>query len=329
MRVYFIGCILLVSCWLMPLALFAQEEGRSLDALPKDSARSVRIREIKAVFANVGHLMEKERNAKRDSLQGVVDRLFPGFDLDSPDVELLPQEMMVELIEDYFKVYNVVRMNVNKYSYVLFNVKSEKVRNAYVLPYVRSAFEQRGYGKELAEVCENVRWCSKTPETVKEVEALVEQYRPLRAGAAAPEFVLENRKGESVKLSGFKGKHVFMGVFSAEMDENEAISRFVDLPDEYNNTDRFVYLCVCLGKADAREAWRKQVGDKAGKVDFLFCDVERCSFVRDYRISRLPRYIFVNKEGSLRDAWYIAPGMPEFSYQFGDKVPMNLFDMLK
>ena len=329
MRVYFIGCILLVSCWLMPLALFAQEEGRSLDAFPKDSARSVRSREIKEVFANVGHLMEKERNAKRDSLQGVLERLYPGFDLDCPDMELLPQEMMVELIEDYFKVYDVVRMNVSKYSYVLFNVKSENVRNAYVLPYVRSAFEQRGYGKELAEVCENVRWCSKTPETVKEVEALVEQYRPLQAGAVAPEFVLENRKGESVKLSDFKGKHVFMGVFSAEMDENEAISRFVDLPDEYNNTDRFVYLCVCLGKADVREVWRKQVGDKAGKVDFLFCDVEKCSFVRDYCISRLPRYIFVNKDGSLRDAWYIAPGMPEFSYQFGDKVPMNLFDMLK
>lgn len=329
MRVYFIGCILLVSCWLMPHALVAQEEGRLLDALPKDSARIMRIREIKEVFADVGHLMEKERNAKRDSLQGVLERLYPGFDLDCPDMELLPQEMMVELIEDYFKVYDVVRMNESKYSYVLFNVKSEKVRNAYVLPYVRSAFEQRGYGKELAKVCESVCWCSKTPETVKEVEALVEQYRPLQAGAAAPEFVLENRKGESVKLSDFKGKHVFVGVFPAGMDENEAISRFVDLPDEYNNTDRFVYFCVCLGKADAREAWRKQVGDKAGKVDFLFCDVERCSFVRDYCISRLPRYVFVNKDGSLRDAWYIAPGMPEFSYQFGDKAPVNLLDMLK
>ena len=320
MRVYFIGCVLLVSCWLMPLSLLAQEEGRLTDALPKDTTRSTRIREIKEVFAHVGRLMEKEGSAKRDSLQGVVDRLFPGFDLDSPDVELLPQEMMVELIEDYFKVYNVVRMNVNKYSYVLFNVKSEKVRNAYVLPFVRSAFEQGGYGKELAEVCENVRWCSKTPETVKEVEALVEQYRPLRAGAAAPEFVLENRKGESVKLSDFKGKHVFMGIFSSEMNENEAISRFTALPDEYNNTDRFVYFCVCLGKADARDGWRKQVADKTGKVDFLFCDVERCSFVRDYCISRVPRYVFVNKDGALRDAWYVAPGCLSFLINLGIRL---------
>ena len=362
MRVYFIGCILLVSWWLVPYSLFAQEEERFadmvkryqqtsdarniaglenalraahvrteelIDALPKDAARIMRIREIKEVFANVIIFMGIVKNAKRDSLQGVLERLYPGFDLDDPDMELLPQKMMVELIEDYFKVYNVEQMNVNKYSYVLFNVKSEKVRNAYVLPFVRSAFEQRGYGKKLAEVCEDVCWCSKTPETVKEVEALVEQYRPLQAGAAAPEFVMEKRKGESVKLSDFKGKHVFIGVFPAEMNENETMSQFVALPDEYNNTDRFVYLCVCLGKADVRDAWRKLVGDKAGKVDFLFCDVERCSFVREYCISRVPRYVFVNQDGSLRDAWHIAPGTSEFSYQFGDKAPSDLFDVLK
>lgn len=362
MRVYFIGCILLMACWLMPHSLLAQEEERFtemvksyqqandvrdiaglksaldaaharteelMDALPEDVARIMRIREIKEVFANVIHFMEKVKKVKRDSLRGVVERLCPGFDLDCPDMELLPQEMMVELIDDYFKLYNVEQINVNKYSYVLFNVKSEKVRNAYVLPFVRSAFEQRGYRKRLAEVCEDVRWCSKTPETVKEVEALVEQYRPLQVGAVAPEFVLENRKGESVKLSDFKGKHVFIGVFPAEMNEHEAISQFVALPDKYTNTDQFVYLCVCLGKADVRDEWRKQVGDKTGKVDFLFCDVEKNSFVRDYCISRLPRYVFVNKDGSLRDAWHIAPEKLEFFYRFSDETPLKLFEMLE
>ncbi len=361
MRVYFICSILLFVCWLMPCILFAQEDERFaemaknyqqvidandiagfeealsaahaqteklMNTLPKNDTRGMRIREIKEVFAYACDFLRK-RSAERTVVHGVLERLYPGFDLDSPDLELLPQEMLVELIDDYLEVYNVVRMNLSGCSYVLFNVKSEKIRNAYVLPFLRRTFEQEGFGKKVAEICENVRWCSKTPETVKEVEALVEQYRPLQAGAAAPEFVLENRKGESVKLSGFKGKHVFIGVFSVGMDENEAISRFMDLPDEYNNTDRFVYLCVCLGKADAREAWRKQVDEKAGKVDFLFCDVERCSFVRDYCISRLPRYVFVNKDGSVRNAWYIAPGMPEFSYQFGDKKTLNLLDMLK
>lgn len=357
-----IYCLLFVAVWLQPLALFAQKEEKLFagieksyrqagevrdivdfegalnraheqvvklqESFPGVNEDAVRIREIKEVFMHTEKFMRRASRVHRDSVYDMLGRVCPGFELDSPELELLPSELMAELINHYVVVYDVVGVNMNRYSYVLFNVKSEKVRNAYVLPFLREAFQREGYGQQVADICDDVRWCSKTPETIKEVEALEKQYRPLRRGGEAPDFALKNSEGKTVKLSDFKGKHVFVGVFSPE--DKEASTRFMALPAQYKNTDRFAYVRVCLGKAGERDAWEKQVKKQnGGDVVSLFCDADHEAFARDYRVLLTPRYIFVNDNGTLRDAWHIAPGAEFFGSVFMDEYLPDIYEIIK
>ena len=48
----------------------------------------------------------------------------------------------------------------------------------------------------------------------------------------------------------------------------------------------------------------------------LFCDLSIRFFAKDYEIETLLRYIFVNPDGRLRSAWFVAPRKESFREMF-------------
>lgn len=321
MKTYIFYGVLWLACWLHPFALCAQAGGEAVDG------QVAEIMELKEAFADAAQSMRHATRSEREDAVARLERLYPGFDLDSPKVELLPEESIPGFIDSYFEVYDMMTGQLNRYSYVLFNVKSEKVRNAYVLPFVRESLRKNGYRQEVADICEDLLLCSKTPGTRKEVEALKKQYLRLQEGKPAPEFELEDAEGKRVRLSDFQGKSVFVGIFSSPA-EAETMNRFAALPARFGDADRYVFCHVCLGKSDERAAWRKQVaGRGAEKTVYLFCDADN-GFVHDYCVGETPRYIFVDESGALVDAWHIAPESAYFDNVFTDKDFRKSFEKL-
>lgn len=361
MRTYIIFFVLLLACCLNSFTLCAQSEEELFTSIvlhyrqagkasnvsdfenaltsahaqveilrganPKVDREVIGMRELREVFVQAAELMGNLGRDEQEAGIALLERLYPGFDLDSPKLELLPDELIPGFVDSYLNVYNGIQGRLNRYSYVLFNVKSEKVRNAYVLPFLRESFRQNGYGKQVADICEDVRWCSKTPETRKEVEALERQYGQLEAGKPAPEFMLKTPTGKAIKLSDLKGKQVFIGIFSSQTEQG-AMDCFVALPDRFENIGKCVYCHVWMGEEKERETWQERVRRQgAGEMIFLFCETEN-ALVRDYCVLQTPRYVFVDSDGTLTDAWHAAPGSKYFDLIFGNKEARNLLEKL-
>ncbi|WP_455510166.1 TlpA family protein disulfide reductase [Butyricimonas paravirosa] len=232
-----------------------------------------------------------------------------GLDLDSPRLELLSDLEAANLLNGYFRVFMPEMSDVERATYVLYNVKSEKVRNPYVLSVLVLGLKQRGYTDEVQNLLEDIELCSKTETTLQEARKLKERYYPVRAGVLAPDFEMEDESGKMVKLSDFKGKVVFIDVWATWCGGCvEGLPYFMALKDRYKDRDDIVFLTISDDGIEAKERWRNFLKERkyAGKMPHLLMNREKDDFEKNYCITGIPRYILIDKEGKIVNAWHVA-----------------------
>lgn len=242
-----------------------------------------------------------------------------GDELDSSDLELLGDQEIEDYIDAYYSIVWWNRRKIDWVSDVLFNVQSERIRNVYVLPVLRTGFKKNGYTKVIQKLCENIGFCSEMATTLKEIEHLKEIYIPLQQGTVAPEFSLENEKGETVNLSNLKGKIVFVMIWSlCDTTYMHELELFMQLPGKYRNQFPVEFIDISVNSRDEQRQWMDVVQGLSlkNKVIHLFCDWDD-TFIKDYLIDDIqPRFVFIETDGTIRNAWYLSPVHPSFSIIF-------------
>jgi thiol-disulfide isomerase/thioredoxin len=137
------------------------------------------------------------------------------------------------------------------------------------------------------------------PEVLAHVQALAAQSAPLLEGAPAPGFELEDLKGNTVSLSDFRGKVVYIDFWASwcgpclrEMPySHELIGRF--------KGKDVVFLYISLDEDG--QNWRKAVAKLKLPSPQLWAP--RGSSVGEaYRIESIPRYVIVGRDGTLLSA---------------------------
>lgn len=291
-------------------------------SLMLDSLSTKDIREKGQLFCYNGLLWSLGAAAVEKGNQKLKSELavrLKGLDLDSPQLELLNDLEVTNLLNGYFRVFMPEMSDVERATYVLYNVKSEKVRNPYVLPILVAGLKQRGYTDEIQDLLEDIEFCSKTTSTLEEARRLKEKYYPVRAGVIAPDFEMEDEFGKMVKLSDFRGKIVFIDVWATWCGGCiEGLPYFIALQEQYKGRRDIVFLTISVNDIDAKEHWRTFLKEKrySGKIPHLIMNNEKDVFENNYCITGIPRYILINKEGRIVNAWHIAVKHEFFSWMF-------------
>jgi peroxiredoxin len=131
--------------------------------------------------------------------------------------------------------------------------------------------------------------------------------RKFRKGMAAPDFSLENDKGEKVTLQDYKGKVVFIDFwFAACMPCQQMFERLKPLKAKYAGNKDLVFLCVSI---DEKGVWMK-AKDKV-QAEHLYTDNKGRyhPVLKDYNIDGYPTAYIIGKDGLIFDE---APsGFPE------------------
>jgi peroxiredoxin len=131
--------------------------------------------------------------------------------------------------------------------------------------------------------------------------------REFRKGMAAPDFSLENDKGEKVTLQDYKGKVVFIDFwFAACMPCQQMFERLKPLKAKYAGNKDLVFLCVSI---DEKGVWMK-AKDKV-QAEHLYTDNKGRyhPVLKDYNIDGYPTAYIIGKDGLIFDE---APsGFPE------------------
>ena len=131
-----------------------------------------------------GYVLQTGDQALKSELAEQIN----GLDLDSPVLDLLNDVETANLLNGYFQVFMPNMSELERATYVLYNIKSEKVRNPYVLSSLVSELKQRGYSENVQNLLDDIELCSKTASTIQKAKELKEMYYPVRAGEMASDF---------------------------------------------------------------------------------------------------------------------------------------------
>lgn len=254
-----------------------------------------------------------------EEIKKELEKRLQGLDLDSPELELLSDVEVTNLLNGYFQVFIPDLSSLNRATYVLYNVKSEKVRNAYVLPVLLSELKQRGYTGDIQGLLEDIELCSKTGTTIQKSKELKERYYPVREGAVAPDFEMEDEYGNPVKLSDFRGKIVFIDVWATWCGGCiEGLPYFMALKDQYKDRKDIVFMTISDDGTESKNRWLHFLKEKkyTGKMPHLIINKGKDQFVKDYCVTGIPRYILIDKEGKIVNAWHLAAKHELFPWIF-------------
>lgn len=143
---------------------------------------------------------------------------------------------------------------------------------------------------------------------VNNMQALKEKMGKCSEGAVSPDFNSTDVDGKQYTLADFAGKYVYIDVWATWCGPCRKEAPYLaELEHKFNGEG--VYF-VGLSCDKSREAWEKAV--RAGEVKGIQLYLEPGNtFMDDYSITGIPRFILLDKEGKILSAKATAPSDPK------------------
>jgi thiol-disulfide isomerase/thioredoxin len=117
----------------------------------------------------------------------------------------------------------------------------------------------------------------------------------LKSGDKSPDFSFKNIKNETVHLSDFKGKIVYIDIWATWcqpcIKEQPELEQLIQEYKEENIT------FISISKGDTFEDWIRYVKQNDLKGIQLFAKDEHAVFFNEYFVNSIPRFILINENG--------------------------------
>ena len=147
----------------------------------------------------------------------------------------------------------------------------------------------------------------KSPLLVKNFETLCNRWRKLSVGALSPNFNCTDLSGKKVSLSDFKGKYVYIDIWATWCGPcQREIPHLQKLEEKYHGKDIYFVSISCDNN---KKAWENIV--RAGLKGIQLHFVNGDTFMNDYMIKGIPRFILLDKEGKIISVDMSRPSDPK------------------
>ncbi len=143
---------------------------------------------------------------------------------------------------------------------------------------------------------------------VNEVNTILADFQEIAVGKLSPDFVCTNLAGDTVHLSAFRGRYVYIDLWATWCAPCiKEIPHLARLEEALG--DKGIYF-VSISCDANRAAWAARVkkGDLKG-VQLHF--PPNNDFLLKYKVNGIPRFILLDKEGRILSADMSRPSMPE------------------
>jgi len=122
----------------------------------------------------------------------------------------------------------------------------------------------------------------------------------LTPGKVSPTFAYENHKGGETSLADLKGKVVYVDVWATWCGPCKREIPFLkEVEKEYHDKE-IAFVSISVDEKKDYDAWRNMVTDKElGGVQLMADNDWKSTFVTDYAIKGIPRFILIDGEGNI------------------------------
>lgn len=159
--------------------------------------------------------------------------------------------------------------------------------------------------RELIE--KNVADCSEKSSALQ----LFDAYTPLMTGSPAPDAEFVDKDGCRHRLSDYAGKTVVIDIWATWCHNClKKMPAFIELRDSYAENDNIAFLTISIDRPDKRELWDKMCDKHSlhGANNFITDSNDMSEFENLYKIYGIPRYILINPNGKIVEAFAPSPG---------------------
>lgn len=142
----------------------------------------------------------------------------------------------------------------------------------------------------------------KTPEYVDIIDLALQRRMNLAKGSSAPNFTLENEKGERVSLASLKDKVVFIDFWATWCSPcTSTLYKTEALAEKFKTNENVAILLINVG--DDKERWKKYIENEKIKGMHLFANGEESKkLFKDYNFNGIPHYVLIGKNGEMINA---------------------------
>lgn len=240
--------------------------------------------------------------------------------------------------EDKFKTFTAYQRLTSKSFFAKANKKSKKdsisfqeaaitdiksIKSQLIKNHILSGLSSRIRleNKKYEDLYNAIMKLSTDEEFKTEITKKFKTLSKLVEGSISPKFNnYENNNGGTSSLDDFKGKYVYIDVWATWCAPCKAeIPSLKKIEEQYKNKD-IVFVSISIDKQKAHDAWKKMIVDlEMGGVQ-LFADKDwKSSFILDYGIRGIPRFILIDKDGKIISSSAPRPSNPALVALF-DKV---------
>jgi len=126
----------------------------------------------------------------------------------------------------------------------------------------------------------------------------------LQPGAKAPDFVANDKNGQSVNLYNYKGKHVYLNFFSSESETSQKeMQKIIDLKKKFN--DKVTFISVCLD--DSVKTYKAYLKANPKQDWTILHQTKNSSAKQNYNIKTLSGFFFINPQMQLAQSPALMP----------------------
>lgn len=230
---------------------------------------------------------------------------FSGVDLN--DTLILNTPILPVKVIDYLSLYVIQGATKDQQealfsqavdSLMKFTENSPKVREM-VVNYLINGFQTYGFENVLTHLVENYvigQSCVSDQEEAK-LKVRIDGFKKLAVGTMAPDFEINDSKGNPVKLSALRGKTVVLIFWSSTCPHCEAIMQELNnLYAQYGSKDVFVGISI----DDDEKLWRKALDDnKLLYINAAELQGWNGKIIQDYFVYATPTFIVIDPSGKI------------------------------
>lgn len=144
------------------------------------------------------------------------------------------------------------------------------------------------------------RECS-DKDKLASMNGMVERWNRLQTGMPAPDFSLEDREGNKITLSDYRGYYLYITVWASWCSPcKKELPHLSNLENRYAGKD-ISFLTVSIDGKKDRNTWKKLL-EKNRYGGFHTLSDENNAFRSDYMIVSIPRFILIDPEGRILDS---------------------------
>lgn len=186
-----------------------------------------------------------------------------------------------------------------------FKILKQRVSNQEVIDYLADIYianyMENGADAYLASTFEAYQQTTSNQEKIKKFKVMCDNISKLLPGNVAPDFTINDVKGNSLKFSDVTGKGnlVYMDIWATWCGPCCAEIPYMEkLVEHYKGNTKIEIISISID--EKQDKWKKKLeADKPEWRQFIVPDGFKSDLCKEYKINGIPRFMLFDKDGKI------------------------------